>query len=141
MHRIETEHFPIVICFSGEEKMLHHNLCSRWVHLYMETPRDATQYPLCVRASSVTVISGMLVYMDTPKDATQYPLCVRASSVTVISGMLVYMDTPKDATQYPLCVRASSVTVISGMLVYDSHVVFLQPQINCEVLSQAMAEG
>ena len=28
--------------------------------------------------------------MDTPKDATQYPLCVRASSVTVISGMLVY---------------------------------------------------
>ena len=85
MHRIETEHFPIVICFSGEEKMLHHNPWSRWVH--------------------------------------------------------VYMDTPSDATQYSQCVRASSVTVISGMLVYDSNVVFLQPQINCEVLSQAMEEG
>ena len=79
--------------------------------------------------------------MDTPRDATQYPLCVRASSVTVISGMLVYMDTPRDATQYPLCVRASIVTVISGMLVYGSHVVFLQPQIKCDVLSQAMEAG
>ena len=80
-----------VICRSGEEKMprfvswLRYNHCSRWVHLYM--------------------------------------------------------DTPNDATQYPLCVRASSVTVISGTLVYDSHVVFLQPQINCEVLSHAMEEG
>ena len=51
------------------------------------------------------------------------------------------MVTPRDATQYPLCVRASSVTVISGMLVYDSHVVFLQTQIKCEVLSQDMEEG
>ena len=97
MHRIETEHarvvcenhqvefFPIVICFSGEENMPHHNPCCRWVHLYMDTPRDTTQYPLCVSASSVTVISGMLVYY--------------------------------------------------------SHVVFLQAQIQCEVLSQAMEEG
>ena len=54
----------IVICFSGEEKMLYHNPCCRWIHLYMciDTPKDATQYPLCVRASSLTVISGMLVY-------------------------------------------------------------------------------
>ena len=51
------------------------------------------------------------------------------------------MDTPRDTTQYPLCVRASSVMVIFGMLVYDSHVVFLQAQIKCEVLSQAMEEG
>ena len=81
MHRLETEHvrvecesqqvnvFPIVICFSGEEKMprlvrwLHHNPCCRLVHLlYMGTPKAATQYPLSVWASCVLVSSGMLVY-------------------------------------------------------------------------------
>ena len=74
MHRIETEHvrvvcesqqvifFPVVICFSGEEKIiclvsrLHHTPCCWWVHLLcMDTPKDATQYSLCVRASSVSV--------------------------------------------------------------------------------------
>ena len=115
MHRIETEHvrvvcenhqvdfFPIVICFSGEEKMLHHNPCCRWVHLYMDTPRDTTQYPLCVRASSVTVISGMLVYMDTPKDATQYPLSVRASSVTVISQTYIQCEVLSQAMEEGQC--------------------------------------
>ena len=85
MRTIRWNVFQLSFVFGGEEKMLHHNPCYIWVHLYMDTPRDTTQYPLCVRASSVTVISGMLVY--------------------------------------------------------DSHVVFLQAQVQCEVLSQAMEEG
>ena len=79
VHRIETEHARVVCesqqveFFSGEEKMpdlvsqLHHNPCCRWVHLIcIGTPKDATRHPLCVRASSVSVSSGMLVYSMIP---------------------------------------------------------------------------
>ena len=126
MHRIETEHVRVV-CENHQVEFLSN------CHLFSWRREDAAPQPLLYR--------WVHLYMDTTRDTTQYPLCVRASSVTVISGMLVYMDTPKDATQYPLSARASSVTVISGMLVYDTHVVVLQTQIQCEVLSQAMEEG
>ena len=58
----QVEFRPIVICYSGEEKMsrlvsrLHNSPCCRWIHLLcMGTLKDATQYPLCVRANSVSV--------------------------------------------------------------------------------------
>ena len=124
MHRIETEHVRVV-CEN-------HQVDFFQLSFVLVVKRRCCTTTLAVDGYTCTWIHrGMLLSIR----------CVRASSVTVISGMLVYMDTPKDATQYPLCVRASSVTVISDMLVYGSHVVFLQPQIKCEVLSQAMEEG